>query len=75
MLSWGGSGSTQGILFTFFFALFITSFYRVDWFHHFSQWGRKSEEEARKEVAITMTYDRAVLAEKGENYQKAAQLY
>jgi len=75
MLSWGSDGGVKSITFTFLFALFIVSFYRVDWFHHYGQWGRKSEDAARNEVEITTAYDRAVLAEKGENFEKAAHLY
>jgi len=75
MLSWGGGMSAGGIVFTFCFALFIVAFYRVDWFHYYRQWGRKSEETACREVETAMLLDRAVLAEKGENYEKAALLY
>jgi tetratricopeptide (TPR) repeat protein len=47
----------------------------VEWSYHFGMLSRRSEEEARKEVDDTITYDRAVLAERGENYPKAAMLY
>ena len=74
MMSWVG-GSIRRATFTFFFSLLVTAFFRVDWFYHWNQWGRKSEEEARKEFDITMTFDKAVMAEKGENFSNAALLY
>ena len=75
ILSWGGARSLYGITFTFFFSLLITFFYRLDWVRYINLSGRKSDEEAKNEFDSTVTFDRAVLAEKGENYQKAASLY
>lgn len=74
MLNWVGD-SKRTVIFTFFLAFSITAFYRVDWFYYWSQWGRKSEEEAWKEFEATANYEKAVMAEKGENYSKAAALY
>lgn len=75
MLSWVGGDSWRIVVFTFFFSLMIVAYFRVDWSYHWSMYHRRSEEDARQEVNISMNYDRAVLAERGENYQKAVSFY
>jgi tetratricopeptide (TPR) repeat protein len=71
-----GGDSWRGGLLTFaLFALVIVVLIRDDWFHRLSMNPRKSEKKARQEVKIRMDYDRAVLAEKGENFDKAASFY
>jgi len=72
----GGGVSWRGVLLTFtLFTLGIIILIRVDWLHLLSMNHRKSEKKARQEVKISMDYDRAVLAEKGENFNKAVSFY
>ena len=74
--SGSGGDSWKGGLLTFIlFTLVIIVLIRVDWFHQLSMNPRKSEKKARQEVKIRMDYDRAVLAERGENFNKAASFY
>ncbi len=75
LLSWGGGRSWKGVAFTFTLAFSIVAFYRVDWFHLWSMSGRRNEEAARKEAAVTLDYDRARSAERGDNYETAALFY
>jgi len=67
--------SGKGVVFTVVFILMIAAFFRSDWFRLMSMSSLKSEAKARREVKIRIDYDRAVLAEKGENYKKAASFY
>lgn len=69
--SWRG-GLLSFILFTLVIVVLIL---RVDWFRQLSMNPRKSEKKARQEVKIRMDYDRAVLAERSENFNKAALFY
>jgi membrane associated rhomboid family serine protease len=62
-------------VYVFLFAFVTTAIFRTDWIVFFSHASRRSEEEARREVDASMTYDRALLAERGDNYPKAAELY
>lgn len=56
-------------------AYFGTALYRINWTEVYRNWKGVDEEGARKEVDISMLYNRASLAERGENYAKAAALY
>jgi membrane associated rhomboid family serine protease len=62
-------------VYVFLFAFVTTAIFRTDWIAFFSHVSRRSEKEARQEVDASMTYDRAIIAERGENYPKAAELY
>jgi TPR repeat protein len=71
----GGDNWRGGLLTFALFTLVIIVVIRVDWFRQLSMNPRKSEKKARQEVKIRMDYDRAVLAERGENFNKAAAFY
>ncbi|MEK6698119.1 MAG: rhomboid family intramembrane serine protease [Nitrospirota bacterium] len=62
-------------IYVFLFAFAVTAVFRTNWLGLFSHASRRSEETAREEVDVSMTYNRAVLAEWGEDYPKAAELY
>lgn len=62
-------------VYAFLFAFFAVAIFRIDWLEVLIYGSRQSEKTAQKEVDISMTYNRAVLAERGEDYQKAAELY
>jgi len=75
ILSFLGKNSWQTQISMFTLAFFITAFYRVEWLDIFSTYNRPSEEKARQEVDISLCLSRAQLAERGEAFPKAAELY
>jgi membrane associated rhomboid family serine protease len=56
-------------------AFAMTTIFRTPWAELFRYANRQSEKDARKEVDLSMTANRAKLAERGENFEKAADLY
>ena len=72
-LYFGGSWFCHVIVFMGSFL--IAAFYVSDWTSIFRSLNAPSEKKRRKEVDISLTFDRASLAERGEEYQKAAELY
>ncbi len=59
---------------TFIFAFTITTFYRTDWSSFFRNI-TADEEKSRREVEADSLYNQGLLAERGENYLKASELY
>ena len=60
---------------SFMFCFVLAAFIVIDWSSLFRSFSSTSTESARNEVDIIQAFDRASLAERGDNFQKAAELY
>jgi membrane associated rhomboid family serine protease len=65
----------RGPISIFLIAYVLVTAYKIEWFELLSWLNRPDEKRMRLEAEISTSYDRAILAQKGENFPKAAELY